>query len=399
MRFVPLNRFCSVQCTFNIQLFTTVLVLLLNLEITVARSTHFQNDKRTADIRFHLRKNHAALRRRGGGVISSLLSVSDDINGFNVPAKQQQQQSIRSSSHNMKIWECCRGGGRGDGGPLRIPVTSGQSFGQSSSSSSNSKIYPEVEDVTEKEREKSTTDAKEAMSAFLSRDSRNTFIVRVYSILSVQLVFTCAMIGVFQKFPALQRWMLFKGRFVPMLSLLMSSITCLIMASSVTARRTSPLKWKLLALFTLGESISVGFMSSFFSGRTVINALMSTAVATLTITLYTLLNPNPKHDLSQWGSGLLAAGMIFIVYGIIGAFSQFGILPAGFLPYNEAIYSLLGVTLFSLYLAYHTRLIISGKNSKYQLNENDYVFGAMTLYNDIIDIFIFLLRLLNEDGE
>ena len=90
------------------------------------------------------------------------------------------------------------------------------------------------------------------------------------------------------------------------------------------------------------------------------------------------------------------AGMMFIVYGLIHTLSLYGILPKGFLPYNEAIFCLLGATLFTIYLAYHTRLVISGKHTKYQFNEKDYVYGAMALYNDIIDIFIYLLRLLDD---
>ena len=41
----------------------------------------------------------------------------------------------------------------------------------------------------------------------------------------------------------------------------------------------------------------------------------------------------------------------------------------------------------------------SGKYSKYQMNEKDYVFGAMCLYNDIISMFIYILRLVGEDRE
>ena len=31
------------------------------------------------------------------------------------------------------------------------------------------------------------------------------------------------------------------------------------------------------------------------------------------------------------------------------------------------------------------------------MNEKDYVFGAMSLYNDIINMFIYILRLIGED--
>ena len=64
----------------------------------------------------------------------------------------------------------------------------------------------------------------------------------------------------------------------------------------------------------------------------------------------------------------------------------FKILPANFLPYNDIMYSIVGACLFSFYLAHHTKLIVSGKHAKYQMNEKDYVFGAMTLYNDIINM-------------
>jgi FtsH-binding integral membrane protein len=90
--------------------------------------------------------------------------------------------------------------------------------------------------------------------------------------------------------------------------------------------------------------------------------------------------------------------LIFLAYGIIHLCSTFGLLPHDFLPYNETIMSLIGAVLFSAYLAYHTRLVVSGKHSKYQLNEQDYVFGAMTLYSDVINIFLYILRLLGEDS-
>jgi len=68
-----------------------------------------------------------------------------------------------------------------------------------------------------------------------------------------------------------------------------------------------------------------------------------------------------------------------------------------FIPISNVMYSSLGAVLFSFYLAYHTRLIVGGKNNKYQMNEKDYVFGAMALYMDIINIFVQLLTIFGED--
>lgn len=89
--------------------------------------------------------------------------------------------------------------------------------------------------------------------------------------------------------------------------------------------------------------------------------------------------------------------MILIVYGLFGLAQNVGWLPTGFIPYSHMAYSAFASLLFSFYLAYHTKLIVGGKHAKYRLNEKDYVFGAMALYMDIINIFLSILRLIGED--
>ncbi|CAB9511542.1 Protein LIFEGUARD (Partial), partial [Seminavis robusta] len=163
--------------------------------------------------------------------------------------------------------------------------------------------------------------------------------------------------------------------------------------------RKAPMKWWFLGLFTLGEAISVGFVSSFYAYRSVISAMAATMAATMSVSVYTVMQKNPKYDLTQWGAGLSSVAMIFLLYGIIGMLQMFNVIPANFLPYNDAIYSFLGATLFSFYLAHHTRLIVAGKHAKYQMSEKDYVLGAMTLYNDIINMFIYILRIIGEDRD
>jgi FtsH-binding integral membrane protein len=41
-----------------------------------------------------------------------------------------------------------------------------------------------------------------------------------------------------------------------------------------------------------------------------------------------------------------------------------------------------------------TQMIMSGSN-KNNITEEDYVFAAMTLYTDVINLFIYILQLLN----
>lgn len=266
------------------------------------------------------------------------------------------------------------------------------SFQQSQQQQQKSLREVTVTDVTDEMKTQERQKTKEEIDSFLTRDSRNTFIARVYAILTGQLLMVALSVLLFGKYPIITQWMMTKGKFVPWASILISTITVVFMSVSERARQISPLKWQLLAIFSIAEAIVVGLISSFYKSKTVMSAAMSTAVATISVTLYTVWNKDSKRDLSQWGAGLSSMGMIFVCYGIVHLLSQSGILPPEFLPYNEMVYSFLGTSLFTMYLAYHTRLIVSGKHSKYQLNEKDYVFGAVLLYNDIITIFLYMLR-------
>lgn len=44
------------------------------------------------------------------------------------------------------------------------------------------------------------------------------------------------------------------------------------------------------------------------------------------------------------------------------------------------------------FLAYHTQLLIG--NRKYSISEDEYVFAALSLYVDIVQIFLFLLQII-----
>ena len=204
-------------------------------------------------------------------------------------------------------------------------------------------------------------------------------VARVYAILSVQLFITAISIGLFGLYPNIGSWMKNPnsgGILVPIVSLLISTITWLLICISPNLRRISPMKWYLLSFFTVGEAISVGYVSSFYQFRSVVSAMLVTALSTTVVSYYTTTQKNSKYDLSQWGVMLSSTGLIFMLYGFVQILQFTNVLPSNFLPYNEMLYGIIGAVLFSCYLAYHTKLITGGKHTKYQMNEQDYVYGA-----------------------
>lgn len=53
-----------------------------------------------------------------------------------------------------------------------------------------------------------------------------------------------------------------------------------------------------------------------------------------------------------------------------------------------------GVVLFSVYLVFDLQMVMGGH--KYELSADEYVFATLNLYMDIINIFLYILRLVSE---
>ena len=63
----------------------------------------------------------------------------------------------------------------------------------------------------------------------------------------------------------------------------------------------------------------------------------------------------------------------------------------------EIMIGLGGAILYGLYLIYDTQLIMGGKRGALEID--DYIFGALMLYLDVIVLFLKILKLLNKLSE
>ena len=82
--------------------------------------------------------------------------------------------------------------------------------------------------------------------------------------------------------------------------------------------------------------------------------------------------------------------LVCILFGLM----IFGIVMI-FVAYNkylQMVYGGAGALIFSLYLVYDTQMMMGGDH-KYSISPEEYVFAALALYLDVINIFLFVLRL------
>lgn len=213
------------------------------------------------------------------------------------------------------------------------------------------------------------------------------FIRKVYGIVSAQLLISLIFI--------------IAGMFLDLriISNLAGNILAILYAISIVAlittailicccfRRSFPANYICLGIFTLAESFLLFLFTSRFSANTVIIALAMTAAMTIGLTLYAMTT---KTDFTYCGALLWMCSLGLIVFWILFIFMS----PFGNDKGNKVLYigcCMAGVVIYSLYLVYDTQLMIGKFGNEYSVD--DYVFAAINIYLDIINLFIYILQI------
>ena len=98
-----------------------------------------------------------------------------------------------------------------------------------------------------------------------------------------------------------------------------------------------------------------------------------------------------KYDFTGMGGYLFAALWGLIIFSIMASIVFYNSDPKTRQTVN-IVYAGVGVLLFSCFLVYDTQLMMGGSH-KQSFGIDDYVFAAIMIYLDIINIFLYLLAL------
>lgn len=164
-------------------------------------------------------------------------------------------------------------------------------------------------------------------------------------------------------------------------SVIAMAISCVLVCMEGVARKV-PTNYVLLFTFTLLEAYGVAFMCAVVNdGLIVLGAAFMTAGIVVALTLYAVFT---KTDFTACGGVMAVVGGAFFVCSLLSLF--FG-------PTFRLIIACIGVIVFGLYLIFDTQYIVGGQHRKYTVNREDYILGAMILYIDIIQIFMYILEI------
>lgn len=198
-------------------------------------------------------------------------------------------------------------------------------------------------------------------------------------VLTVQLSVTFSFVAVFtfvddaKVFVQRNKWTYYVSYAVFFVSLI--AITC-----CGDFRRKHPWNLVALSILTLSLSYMVGMIASFYDTETVIIAVGITAVVCFTVVLFSLQS---KYDFTSCRGVLFVCLIVLVLFAILCMFIRNRIL--------HIVYASLGALVFTCFLAVDTQLLLG--NKKLALSPEEYIFAALNLYTDIINIFLYILTI------
>merc|ERR1719187_2737263 len=218
-------------------------------------------------------------------------------------------------------------------------------------------------------------------NSFTEKAVRLGFIRKVYSILCMQLVVTMGIIGIF----TLESVKRYSNDHPEMwiIAMVLMFVSLITLACCEGVRRKTPHNFIFLGLFTCAEGFMLGTVTSTYDANEVLMAVGVCAAIILALTIFAF---QTKVDFTAMGGVLIAVLMVFFLFGLI----------ALFLPQSRTlklVYASIGAIIFSLYIIYDTQLMVGGSH-KYSLSPEEYVFAALNLYLDIINLFMYILQII-----
>ena len=154
------------------------------------------------------------------------------------------------------------------------------------------------------------------------------------------------------------------------------------MLATYWKRKSYPANLLFLSAFTIMEAYSISVVTSFYDARIVVQALVITLGIFVALTLFAC---QTKYDFTHWMPYLFGGLWLLIIFGFMAAF----------FPYNsgvELVYGGVAALIFSGYVLVDTQLIMR----HYHVEEE--IAAAISLYLDIINLFLSILRILNSQN-
>ncbi|XP_047307979.1 protein LIFEGUARD 2-like [Impatiens glandulifera] len=212
-----------------------------------------------------------------------------------------------------------------------------------------------------------------------SPELRWAFVRKIYSIIAFQLLLTAAIAAVVVFYRPIS---VFFATTTPgfALYIVLIFVPFITLCPLHYYHQKHPVNFILLGVFTTSMAFIIGLSCAFTKGRIILEAAILTAVVVGSLTLYTFWAAKRGYDFNFLGPFLFGAVIVLMVFGFIQIFFPLGKI-------SVMIYGGLSAIIFCGYIVYDTDNLIK----RYSYDE--YIWASVSLYLDIINLFLSLLTL------
>lgn len=221
------------------------------------------------------------------------------------------------------------------------------------------------------------------VDAIIEGEVRSGFVRKVYSILTVQLIITTMIAA---PIAGMDRWWIQTHRQYCQAAMILSLVLVVLVSCCFqNVARQVPFNYIFLLVVTVCEAVVVGFICAMYTGQSVLIAAGMTGGIFALLTVYACTT---KSDFTGMGPYLWTALLGMILTSVMCM-----CFPASAMM--QTAMAGVGAVLFSFYIVYDTQLICGGKHQQ-SFGVDDYVFAALNIYLDIINLFLYLLQLFGD---
>ncbi|KAL7084237.1 hypothetical protein ACP275_14G212800 [Erythranthe tilingii] len=215
-----------------------------------------------------------------------------------------------------------------------------------------------------------------------SPELRWSFIRKIYTIVSIQLLLTIAVSALVVTVHPIS--LFFSTTRAGLAVYIVLVITpFIVLCPLYYCYQKHPVNYILLGIFTVALAFSVGLTCSYTSGKVILEAAILTAVVVVSLTLYTFWAAKRGQDFNFLGPFLSGAIMVLLVFALIQIFFPLGKL-------SVMIYGCVSAIVFCGYIVYDTDNLIK------RYGYDEYIWAAVALYLDVINLFLALLSIFRE---
>lgn len=210
-----------------------------------------------------------------------------------------------------------------------------------------------------------------------SPELRWSFIRKVYSIIAIQLLATVAVGAIVVSYhPIAHFFTSSSGGLACYILLIITPF--LVLCPLYYYHQSHPVNYLLLGIFTISLAFAVGLTCAFTSGKVILESVILTTAVVVSLTLYTFWAARRGHDFNFLGPFLFGALFVLIIFSLIQIFFPLGRI-------GVMIYGCIASIIFCGYIVYDTDNLIK------RYTYDDYIWAAVALYLDIINLFLSLL--------